>query len=54
MWRTGAVVEDANVKNFLGFTSDQIFMGFIYLGYPANPLNETKRPSFEDRTVWLE
>jgi nitroreductase len=54
IWRTGGAVDDPAVKKFLGFASDQHLLGFIYLGYPANPPKERSRPSFEDRTVWME
>jgi len=54
IWRTGGAVDDPNIKIFLGFAPDQHLLGFIYVGYPANPTNERNRPSFEDRTLWME
>jgi nitroreductase len=53
-WRTGEWARDAKVKEFLGFKSDQHIVGFVYLGYPEFIVNQPPRPSFEDRTVWLE
>jgi len=54
MWRTGPAALDPDVKVFLGLEPDQHLIGFIYVGYPfADPL-PTARPSFEDRTAWME
>lgn len=54
-WRTGDPVEDPAVKSFLGFNADQHLVAFLYIGYPpdAAPIIEA-RPSFEDRTVWMD
>ena len=53
-WRTGEWARDAKVKEFLGFESDQHIVGFIYVGYPEFIADYPPRPSFEDRTVWME
>lgn len=53
-WRTGEWARDAKVRNFLGFESDQEMIGFIYIGYPEFAAEPVPRPSFEDRTVWME
>lgn len=54
MWRTGWAARDPDVKTFLGLESDQDLIAFIYVGYPE-PLPEPReRPSFEDRTTWME
>ena len=53
-WRTGEWARDAKVKEFLGFSPDQHIVGFIYLGYPEFVPEPVQRPSFEDRTVWIE
>jgi nitroreductase len=53
IWRTGDAARDPKIKQFLGFAPDQHLIGFLYLGYPENPLTKPERPSFEDRTVWL-
>lgn len=52
--RTGDWARDAKVKEFLGFAPDQHIVGFLYLGYPEALPAPYTRPSFEDRTVWLE
>ena len=53
-WRTGTAARDPDVKKFLGFEPDQVLISFIYLGYPEQDIATEERPSFEDRTVWLE
>lgn len=53
-WRTGEWVNDAKVKEFLGFAPDQHIIAFLYIGYPEFTAEYKPRPSFEDRTVWME
>ena len=53
-WRTGEWARDPMVKEFLGFEADQHLIAFIYVGYPEFIIEHTHRPSFEDRTVWME
>ena len=53
-WRTGEWARDEMVKEFLGFESDQHIIAFIYVGYPEFVSEFPARPSFEDRTVWME
>jgi len=53
-WRTGSPARDLKVKQFLGFESDQYLIGFIYIGYPEFEVEPKERPSFEDRTVWMD
>jgi nitroreductase len=53
-WRTGEWARDVMVKEFLGFAPDQHLVGFIYLGFPEFASEPPPRPSFEDRTVWME
>ncbi len=54
MWRTGPAARDPRVKEFLGFRTDMQLLGFVYVGFPAVPIQPVERPSFEDRTTWLE
>jgi nitroreductase len=54
IWRTGAWVCDLKVKEFLGFAADQHIAAFLYIGYPDSDVVYDSRPSFEDRTVWME
>jgi nitroreductase len=53
-WRTSEWARDPMVKQFLGFEPDQHIIGFIYIGYPEFAAEPVPRPSFEDRTVWIE
>jgi nitroreductase len=53
-WRTGQPAVDPLVKEALGLSADQHVIGFIYLGYPVTASPEKARPSFEDRTVWID
>lgn len=53
-WRTGDAARDPAVKEFLGFAPDQHVIAFLYIGYPDIPPVTEERPSFENRTVWME
>jgi nitroreductase len=53
-WRTGEWATDVRVKEFLGFQADQHLIGFVYLGYPEVIGEHPPRPTFEERTVWME
>ncbi len=54
MWRTGAAAYDPDIKTFLGFAPDQNILAFLYIGYPEFERPPVDRPSFDDRTVWLD
>lgn len=54
IWRTGEWARDPKVKDFLGFAPDQHIVGFLYIGYPEFSPEPPQRPSFEDRTIWIE
>jgi nitroreductase len=54
MWRTGPAAYDPQVKVFLGFAPDQHLIGFLYIGYPEGERVVPERPSYEDRTTWME
>jgi len=53
-WRTSEWARDPLVKEFLGFSADQHIVAFLYIGYPEFIAEYPPRPSFEDRTVWME
>jgi nitroreductase len=53
-WRTGSAARDPDVKKFLGFSPEQELISFVYIGYPDMKPPEVERPSFEDRTIWME
>jgi nitroreductase len=54
MWRTGPSATDPAIKQLFGWEADQHLIGFIYVGYPQSEPTPPTRPSFEDRTVWME
>ncbi len=54
MWRTGPSASDPAIKQFFGWEPDQPLIGFVYIGYPQHETPPALRPSFEDRTLWLE
>jgi nitroreductase len=54
IWRTGPSATDPAIKRFFGWEADQHLIGFVYFGYPAEAAPPYERPSFEDRTTWLE
>jgi nitroreductase len=53
-WRTGDPAREPEVKKFLGFEADQHLIAFLYIGYPDVPPVTEERPSFEERTRWIE
>jgi nitroreductase len=53
-WRTGEWARDPKVKEFLGFAPDQHLIAFLYIGHPEFVATHEPRPSFEDRTTWME
>jgi nitroreductase len=54
MWRTGPAARDPQVKHFLGLEPDQQLLAFVYVGYPDMDAPAFERPTFEDRTTWME
>ena len=54
IWRTGPSATDPAIKQFFGWEADQHLIGFVYIGYPIDIPVLPERPSFEDRTTWLE
>jgi nitroreductase len=54
MWRTGEWARDPKIKEYLGFSADQHLLAYLYIGYPEFTAEHELRPSFEDRTVWMD
>jgi nitroreductase len=54
IWRTGDWARDVKVKEFFGFKMDQHIAGFIYVGIPDFVVDPVARPTFEDRTTWID
>ena len=53
-WRTGDPARNPKVKKFLGFEPDQHLIAFLYIGHPEFEPDPVERPSFEDRTTWMD
>jgi nitroreductase len=53
-WRSGAAVTDPAVKTWLGLAPDQPLIGLIYVGWCLVEPQAYARPSFAERTTWLE
>jgi nitroreductase len=54
-WRTGPQAADPRIKTFLGLDPEMPLIALLYLGYPAEDQPAPGvRPSFEDRTTWME
>jgi len=53
-WNTGANATDPDIKAFLGLAPDQHLLAFVHIGYPTTEPAPPTRPSFEDRTTWME
>ncbi len=53
-WNTGPNALDPDVKAFFGLAPDQHLIAFVHIGYPLAEPASISRPSFEDRTVWME
>jgi nitroreductase len=63
MWRTGAAVSEPRVKELLGLQPEQPLIALLYIGYPVSEAEKgstqkardvIERPSFIDRTIWME
>ncbi len=54
IWRTGDTARDPGIKQFVGFEADQHLIGFLYIGYLESPPAPVERPSFDNRTTWME
>lgn len=53
MWRTGDAAYDPRVKQWLGLSTQDHIVAFIYLGYPAIPYQERQPIPFQQKTTWL-
>ena len=52
-WRTDGV-NDAQVKELLGFAADQHIVGFMFVGYAESESMPYVRPAVDDRVSWME
>lgn len=53
MWRTGDAAYDPRVKAWLGLSSADHIVAFVYVGYAAIPHLERNPIAFEEKTTWL-
>jgi nitroreductase len=53
VWRTGDAAYDPSIKRWLGLTTEDYIVAFIYLGHPAIQLMERQPQSVDSKTVWL-
>lgn len=51
-WRTGPAAYDPDIKEFLGFESDQHVIAYLYIGFIKEDRIPPNRPDFHDRTEW--
>jgi nitroreductase len=53
MWRTGDAAYDPRVKQWLGLSSGDHIVAFVYVGYPSIPKMERHPTPFAEKTTWL-
>ena len=53
VWRTGEAAYDPNVKRWLGLSTEDCIVAFLYLGYPAIQAMERQPQAADSKTVWL-
>jgi len=53
MWRTGDGAYDPHIKQWLGLSTEDSIVAFLYVGYPAIPHTERQPTPFEAKTTWL-
>lgn len=53
MWRTGDAAYDPKVKQWLAITPEDHIVAFVYVGYPAIPIQERHPQPVEKKTNWI-
>ncbi len=53
MWRTGDGAYDPHVKQWLGLSTEDAIVAFLYVGYPAIASTERQPAPFKVKTAWL-
>lgn len=53
MWRTGDGAYDPHIKQWLGLSTEDAIVAFLYVGYPAIPQTERQPTPFDAKTTWL-
>lgn len=54
MWRTGAIVDEPEVGDALGLTTDDAIVAFVYLGIGAVTPPDRQRQPLEDVVEWRD
>lgn len=54
IWRTGWACYTPQVREFLGLSERATVLGFVYVGYPANPAQARARQPIEAVAHWFE
>jgi nitroreductase len=55
MWRTGAMVDEDEVREHLGLAADDAIVAFVYLGWPDGPTPEPPvRTSISSAIEWRD
>lgn len=52
IWRTGEAAYDPLVKRWFGLSSEDLIMGFVYVGHPKVSRPERVPTHFSTRTIW--
>lgn len=52
-WSTGKMAASSAAKEFIGLSSSDRIVGYVYLGYPEGSSSESKRRAPEEVTRWL-
>ena len=53
MWRTGDGPYDPHIKQWLGLSTEDAIVAFLYVGYPAISQTERRPIPFDTKTTWL-
>ncbi|GAC1401366.1 MAG: nitroreductase family protein [Ktedonobacteraceae bacterium] len=53
MWRTGNAASDPHIKQWLGLSTKDAIVAFVYVGYPAIPSTKRQPTPFDTKTTWL-
>ena len=54
IWRTGWVAYTPEVREFLGLSERATVLGFVYVGYLAQPAPDRARKPVDAVTAWME
>jgi nitroreductase len=52
-WSSGQACHSPSIKSFFGLTPEHQILGYIYLGYPDEPLKDGSRTPHHEKTTWM-